>query len=132
MGDHQGGGDHGGRVVLEVGLERQLAQPPRLAGLEVVRSLARPAGVEAWLLAVQLLLLELRGPGIPVADLAVEPLLDGPPDSLDARPGDLGHLGEVRRGEVGGGPASRHLVDAGAGPVGVDSFGDRPSGVVER
>ena len=97
LGHDERGGDDGWGVVDEVGLDVELAEASGLAGFEVVGSLAGAAGVEAWLLAVELLLLQLGGAGIPVPDLAIQSFLDRAPCAFDAGLGDVGDLSEVWR-----------------------------------
>src|SRR5690606_26471705 len=127
--DDQRGGDDGGGVVDEVGFDVELAEAAGLACFELVGSLTGTPGVEPWLLAVQLLLLELRGAGVPVADLGVQPFLDGASGAFDPGPGDVRDLGVVGCGKVRCRPAATGLVHAAVGPGEIEAIEQRADAV---
>ena len=114
--DDQGSSDDVGGLVDKIGFAVEFSQAALFAGVEVIGSLAGPAGGGSGFLAVEFLLFEFGGSGVPVADLAVESFFDGLADLGDTSLGDLGDIGEVRCGEVGDSPASGDGFDAGIGP----------------
>lgn len=114
--DDQGSSDDVGGLVDKIGFAVEFAKAALFAGVEVIGSLAGPAGGGSGFLAVEFLLFEFGGSGVPVADLTVESFFHCSADLGDTSLGDLGDIGEVRCGEVGDGPASGDGFDAGIGP----------------